>query len=123
MLAKRGQEDEARSALTEAVSLYEGFDARWDIRRAEARLQPYGIRRGTRARRPARAVSGWDALTPTEIKIAYLIGDGRSNPDVAEHLFMSRNTVQTHVSHILAKLNARSRAEIVREVVRQGIPT
>jgi DNA-binding CsgD family transcriptional regulator len=31
--------------------------------------------------------------------------------------------VQTHVSHILAKLNARSRAEIVREVVRQGIAT
>jgi DNA-binding CsgD family transcriptional regulator len=123
VLAKRGQEDEARFALTEAVSLYEGFDARWDIRRAEARLQPYGLRRGTRARRPTRAASGWEALTPTEIKIAYLIGDGRSNPDVAEHLFMSRNTVQTHVSHILAKLNARSRAEIVREVVRQGIAT
>ncbi len=34
---------------------------------------------------------------------------------------MSRNTVQTHVSHILAKLSARSRAEIMREVLRQGI--
>jgi DNA-binding CsgD family transcriptional regulator/tetratricopeptide (TPR) repeat protein len=123
VLAKRGQEDEARFTLTEAIGLYESLDARWDIRRAEARLQPYGIRRGTRVRRPVRAASGWEALTPTEVKIAYLIGDGRSNPDVAERLFMSRNTVQTHVSHILAKLNARSRAEIVREVVRQGIAT
>jgi DNA-binding CsgD family transcriptional regulator/tetratricopeptide (TPR) repeat protein len=123
VLAKRGREDEARFALTEAIGLYEGLDARWDIRRAEARLQPYGIRRGTRARRPARAASGWEALTPTEVKIAYLIGDGRSNPDVAERLFMSRNTVQTHVSHILAKLSARSRAEIVREVLHQGIAT
>ncbi len=122
MLAERGREDEARVALTEAVDLYESFEAQWDIRRAEARLRPYGIRRGAGGRRQARATSGWEALTPTEVKIAYLIGDGRSNPDVAACLFMSRNTVQTHVSHILAKLNARSRAEIVREVVRQGIP-
>ncbi len=121
VLAKHGQEDEARSALSEAVGLYERLDAHWDIRRAEARLRPYGIRRSVRGRRQARAASGWEALTPTEVKIAYLIGDGRSNPDVAARLFMSRNTVQTHVSHILAKLNARSRAEIVREVLRQGI--
>jgi DNA-binding CsgD family transcriptional regulator len=121
VLAKHGREDEARHALTEAISLYESFDARWDIRRAEARLRPYGIRRGVRVRRQPRAASGWEALTPTEVKIAYLIGDGRSNPDVAARLFMSRNTVQTHVSHILAKLGARSRAEIVREVLRQDI--
>jgi len=37
---------------------------------------------------------------------------------VAAALFLSRNTVQTHVSHILAKLGARSRAEIIREAVR-----
>lgn len=121
VLAKRGEDDEARFALNEAVGLYESFDAHWDIRRAEARLRPYGIRRGVRSRRRARAASGWEALTPTEVKIAYLIGEGRSNPDIAASLFMSRNTVQTHVSHILAKLNARSRAEIVREVLRQGI--
>ncbi len=42
---------------------------------------------------------------------------GRSNPDVATELFLSRNTVQTHVSHILAKLGARSRAEIISEVL------
>jgi len=36
----------------------------------------------------------------------------------APRLFLSRNTVQTHVSHILAKLGARSRAEIVRETLR-----
>jgi DNA-binding CsgD family transcriptional regulator len=52
------------------------------------------------------------------MKVAYLVADGRSNPDVAAALFLSRNTVQTHVSHILAKLGARSRAEIIREAVR-----
>jgi hypothetical protein len=51
VLADRGQEDEARAALNEAVSLYGGLQARWDIRRAEGRLRPYGIRRGARGRR------------------------------------------------------------------------
>jgi DNA-binding NarL/FixJ family response regulator len=55
---------------------------------------------------------------PAEVKVAYLVADGPSNPDVAAALFLSRNTVQTHVSHILAKLSARSRAEIIREAVR-----
>jgi DNA-binding NarL/FixJ family response regulator len=51
------------------------------------------------------------------VKVARLVARGRSNPDVAADLFLSRNTVQTHVSHILAKLGARSRAEIVREAL------
>jgi hypothetical protein len=46
------------------------------------------------------------------------VAAGRSNPDIAGELYLSRNTVQTHVSHILAKLGARSRAEIVSEAAR-----
>jgi DNA-binding CsgD family transcriptional regulator len=61
-----------------------------------------------------RPASGWAALTPTEAKVASLVAEGRSNPDIAAELFLSRNTVQTHVSHILAKLGVRSRTEIVR---------
>jgi len=38
-----------------------------------------------------------------------------SNPDIAAAMFLSRNTIQTHVSHILGKLGARSRAEIIRQ--------
>jgi DNA-binding CsgD family transcriptional regulator len=121
VLAERGEEDEARVALIEVVSLYEGLHARWDIRRAQGRLRPYGIGRSVRARRTPRTTSGWEALTPTEVKIAVLIARGDSNPDIAAHLFMSRNTVQTHVSHILTKLGARGRVEIVREALRQGV--
>jgi DNA-binding NarL/FixJ family response regulator len=47
--------------------------------------------------------------------VAELVATGISNPDIASRLFLSRNTVQTHVSHILAKLGARSRAEIIRQ--------
>ena len=55
--------------------------------------------------------------------MAHLVAEGRSNPDVAAELFLSRNTVQTHVSHILAKLAARSRAEIIREAIRHPAPS
>jgi DNA-binding CsgD family transcriptional regulator len=116
LLAARGDLAAARRPFTTAARLYQGLGAEWDLRRGDARLGRYGIRRG-HAGRPGRAATGWDALTPTEIKIAALVAAGRSNPDIAAELFLSRNTVQTHVSHILAKLGARSRAEIVRQAL------
>jgi DNA-binding CsgD family transcriptional regulator len=115
--AGRGDLTGAERHLAEAVGIYTRLGAAWDLERAAARLKPYGVRPGRSAYR-ARPSTGWEALTPTEVKVAYLVGDGRSNPDVAKALFLSRNTVQTHVSHILAKLGARSRAEIIREAVR-----
>jgi DNA-binding CsgD family transcriptional regulator len=123
VLAEGGAEEEARAALNEAVTLYEGLGAHWDIRRADGRLRPFGIRRGARGPRGPRATRGWDALTPTEIKIATLVGAGQSTSDIASSLFLSRRTVQKHVSNILAKLGAKSRVEIVREVLHQGITT
>jgi DNA-binding CsgD family transcriptional regulator/tetratricopeptide (TPR) repeat protein len=113
LLAAQGQLVAARTAFTDASALYLALGAARDLRRADSRLRGYGVRRGHAGRR-ARPAHGWDALTPTETKIAYLVADGCSNPDIAADLFLSRNTVQTHVSHILAKLRARSRAEIVR---------
>ena len=121
VLAERGQQEEARAALNEAVSLYEGLNARWDIRRADSRLRPYGIRRGVRGPRGPRAASGWAALTPTEVKIAALVARGDSTSEIARGMFLSRRTVQTYISHILAKLGAKSRVEIVREALRHGI--
>ena len=120
--AERGEEDEARAALNEAVSLYEGLQARWDIRRAESRLRSCGIRRAVRGPRPQRAAFGWEALTPTEMKIAALVARGDSTSDIARSLFLSRRTVQAHISHILTKLGAKRRVEIVREALRQGHP-
>jgi DNA-binding CsgD family transcriptional regulator len=114
LLAGTGNEPAARRAFGEAARLYAGLGAAWDLRRADTRLRRYGIRRGRGGRRPGSA-QGWDALTPTEIKIARLVASGRSNPDIAAELFLSRNTVQTHVSHILSKLGAHSRAEIIRQ--------
>ena len=120
VLAERGKAEEARSALNEAVERYDGLGAAWDIGRAERRLRVLGIRRGVHGARPHRAAFGWEALTPTELKIAEQIAQGQSTPKIAEGMFLSRRTVQTHISHILTKLGVRSRVDIAREAFRQG---
>ena len=119
--AQSGREEDARTALNEAVSLYEGLQAHWDIRRAEGRLRPHGIRRGVRGQRGQRAAFGWDALTPTEVKIAAMVARGHSTSDIARGMFLSRRTVQTYISRILGKLGAKGRVDIVREALRQGV--
>jgi DNA-binding CsgD family transcriptional regulator len=113
-LAAEGDQARARAAFNEVIKLYFGLGASWDLRRTEARLRPHGIRRGPRAlsRRP---VTGWAALTPSETRIAELVARGLSNPDIAAELYVSRRTVQTHVSNILIKLDLRSRVEVARE--------
>lgn len=106
-----------RAALREAVQLYARFGATWDIRRADARLRRRGIRRGVQGARTPRAVTGWAALTDTERRVALLIAEGRSTPDIAATMFLSRRTVQTHVSRVLAKLELDSRVQIARKVL------
>jgi len=117
LLARTGDPTGARAALSDAVRAYLSLGAAWDIRRADARLRGYGVRRGPRTIR-RRPTAGWDALTPTELRVATLVARGRSNPDIAAEMLLSRRTVQTHVSNILAKLSFGSRIEIAREVER-----
>jgi len=118
VLAERGDTTASRTAYTSACRIYADLGAAWDIRRADALLRPFGIRRRSR-RRPA---SAWQALSPTELKIVQLIAAGKSNPDIAAELYLSRNTVQTHVSHILTKLNVHSRIDVAREIISQRQP-
>ncbi|MFJ6535138.1 response regulator transcription factor [Paenarthrobacter sp. NPDC091711] len=60
-------------------------------------------------------------LTPRELQIVTLLADGISNPEIADHLVVSRRTVSTHVEHILAKLGVSSRAEAAALVSREGL--
>ena len=114
---QRGEVQAARAAYAEAVEVFQALGANTDLVRARSRVRPYGIGGGPRGRL-TRPVSGWYALTPTERKVAALVADGLSNPDIAAALFLSRRTVQSHVSHILAKLKVRSRGEIAQEAAR-----
>jgi DNA-binding CsgD family transcriptional regulator len=103
----------ARRILVEAVDRYEAMGAATAGARAEARLRALGIRLGVRSarRRPA---TGWAALTPTEVEVAGLVAEGLTNPQIASRMFLSRRTVQTHVSHILTKLDVTTRTGVVR---------
>jgi DNA-binding NarL/FixJ family response regulator len=67
------------------------------------------------------AVDGLDTLTSREREIAAWVATGRSNTEIAEALFLSPATVRTHVTRAMAKLNARSRAQLVVLAVRAGL--
>jgi DNA-binding CsgD family transcriptional regulator/tetratricopeptide (TPR) repeat protein len=109
-----GERAPARAAFTSAVDLYASLSANRDVARLQARFRAHGIRRGPRAKH-RQVRHGWDSLTPTETKIAALVAEGLSNPQIAAGLFLSPRTVATHVSHILGKLDVRSRIDIARE--------
>jgi DNA-binding CsgD family transcriptional regulator len=117
--AAAGDASQARESLESAQTVYGRLGATWDISRAAASLRPFGIRRGVRGKRQ-RPKFGWEALTDTERRIAAMVAEGKSNPAIATHMFISRRTVQTHVSSILAKLGLRSRIEVAVEVVRNS---
>ncbi|MFG2940424.1 ATP-binding protein [Streptomyces sp. NPDC048282] len=109
--AATGDLDAARVSFGESLAVRAELGADWDARRAAARLRPWGVRAGSRAPH-ARPSFGWDALTATERRVADLVAQGLSNPDIATRLLLSRRTVETHVSHILTKLQVRSRREV-----------
>jgi len=113
----RGQ---ARAAFTRAVEVYGSLGAAADVARLQAGFRVHGIRRGPHAKH-RQATSGWDSLTPTEIKIAALVEAGLSNPEIAAKLLLSRRTIATHVSHILKKLDVHSRTDIAREAALRTI--
>ena len=62
-----------------------------------------------------------DLLTPREREILQLLADGMSNGDVAAKLFISQETVKSHVRHILAKLEADTRTHAVAIALRESI--
>ncbi len=117
---RTGDRGQARSAFTRAVEVYTSLGAAADVARLQARFRAHGIRRGPRAKH-RQARSGWDSLTPAEIKIAALVESGLSNPEIADKLLLSRRTVATHVSHILKKLDVNSRIDIAREAALRTI--
>ncbi|MCV6974766.1 helix-turn-helix transcriptional regulator [Mycobacterium bourgelatii] len=90
------------------------FDEAWDqgARLSITEAVAYARRgRGTRKR----PTTGWASLTPTERDVVRLVGDGLANNEIAARLFVSRRTVQTHLTHVYAKLGLTSRVQLATE--------
>lgn len=102
-LRRGGQRSAARVPLRAALELAQACGALRLADRAREEL----VATGSRPRRAA--LAGRDALTPCELRVAGLAADGLSNRDIAQTLFVTVRTVETHLSHVYAKLDVCSR--------------
>jgi DNA-binding NarL/FixJ family response regulator len=74
----------------------------------------------SRAKEPLQA-AGLEELTDREREIVALVGEGLSNHEIAERLFVSPATAKTHVSRAMGKLGARDRAQLVVIAYESGL--
>lgn len=65
--------------------------------------------------------SKWDGLTERERQVVTLIAEGYTNQAIAEKLAISSNTVQTHRTRIMHRLNLHGRAELIQYAIRKGL--
>jgi DNA-binding CsgD family transcriptional regulator len=73
------------------------------------------VRTASKERR-RRATSGWESLTDAEREVAHLVGEGLRNAEIAERLFVSRRTVESHVSRLYTKLGAEHRVALAKVI-------
>jgi DNA-binding CsgD family transcriptional regulator len=117
-LVIRGMQSEAVPLLREAVNLYGQLEAVRDSARTVGVLRKLGFPAGVRGPRK-RPTVGWASLTPSERRVVDLAVEGLTNAQIAERLFISHRTVQTHLTHVFAKLRLSSRAELAAAVARR----
>jgi predicted ATPase/DNA-binding CsgD family transcriptional regulator len=78
----------------------------------------YAARKGGGRKRPA---AGWASLTPAELDVVRLVGEGLRNDAIARRLFIAPGTVKAHLSHIFAKLGISTRAELAAQAASQDL--
>jgi DNA-binding CsgD family transcriptional regulator len=105
-LRRASHRRDARPVLREALHLAHRCRAPALAERARHEL----LATGARPRRPA--LTGRDALTPTEARVARMAAEGQSTPAIAQALFVTPKTVETHLGHAYLKLDVHSRREL-----------
>jgi DNA-binding CsgD family transcriptional regulator len=109
-LARAGGHDEV--AQREALAVLQRLGARVPASIVARRLRELGARGLPRGPRPSTR-SNSAHLTPRELEVVQLIAQGLGNADIATRLYLSPKTVEHHIAAVLAKLQARSRAEVI----------
>jgi DNA-binding CsgD family transcriptional regulator len=105
-LRRAGRRAEAREHLRTALEGAELCGAADLALRAREEL----LASGARPRRTM--LSGVDALTPSELRVARMAAQGLSNPEIAQNLFVTRKTVEVHLSRCYRKLGIASRGDL-----------
>ena len=103
----RGAPAEARTLLERGQELAAACAATALVERARGEL------RATGARPRRTALSGVDSLTPSERRVAQMAAEGMINREIAQSLFVTEKTVETHLGNTYAKLKVRSRTELL----------
>jgi DNA-binding CsgD family transcriptional regulator len=104
-----------RAALGDAA-----FEVAWAEGRALSIDDAFGYASRARGERK-RPSTGWGSLTPTEQRVVALVAEGLTNPQIAARLFVSRGTVKVHLSHVFAKLELSTRADLAAQATRRAI--
>lgn len=105
-LRRDGRGRAAQPPLREALDLAARCGATALVARARDELRAAGAR-------PRRDLArGRDALTASELRVAKLAAEGATNREIAQSLFVTLRTVETHLTHAYRKLDIGSRAEI-----------
>jgi len=107
-LRRAGERGEARDVLREALDATARVGASGLADRAHEEL----VAAGARPRRDRRLLSGRESLTASEDRVAALAGEGLTNREIAQRLFVSVKAVQWHLRNVYRKLDIASRAEL-----------
>jgi DNA-binding CsgD family transcriptional regulator/tetratricopeptide (TPR) repeat protein len=110
-----GDVSEGIGALSVAFDVSTRCGAQRQAGRLRRALRQVGVTKRSTA--VARPTSGWESLTDAEITVARRVADGQTSREVAEQLFVSTNTVNSHLRHVFTKLGVRSRVELVRALL------
>jgi DNA-binding CsgD family transcriptional regulator len=100
---------QARQALGD-----DGFAQAWEQGQALTldEAVAFAARKGGGRKRPA---TGWASLTPAELEVVRLVGEGLRNDAIARRLFIAPGTVKVHLTHIFAKLGISTRSELAAQ--------
>jgi DNA-binding NarL/FixJ family response regulator len=111
--------------LQEALATYDAVGAPLAADRVRRLIREAGgpVPRRRRAAAPVPDDLAQQGVTARELEVLQLLGDGLSNADIAERLYVSVRTVESHVSSLLAKLHARSRGQLTAALLRTRGPT
>jgi DNA-binding CsgD family transcriptional regulator len=95
------------------------FDAAWNEGAALSTTEAIAYAQRGRGERK-RPSSGWASLTPAELDVVRLVSEGLGNKDIAQRLFVSPRTVQSHLTRVYTKLGLTSRVQLAQEAARRS---